>query len=218
MTPLILGLYVEGNMDKWFLPVLVQRTAQRIVDTSARYEIEVMSVQVVNDDLERKPPKYIDRVLEAARFTDGYHALILHRDADSSSCDKARKNYIAPACKKVEQAVAQGERVCNNLVPLIPIRTIEAWMLTDPEALREVIGTRASIESFGLPNHAHEVEAIGNPKARLNQLLERHKQELKPLCEALSETIRLERLAQAPAFQQFEQELTDALRKLRMAE
>jgi len=57
------------------------------------------------------------------------------------------------------------------VVPIVPIRMTEAWLLLDEEAIRMVAGRPSGVEPLGLPT-ASRVEAVADPKARLRSALE----------------------------------------------
>lgn len=218
MSVLVLGLYVEGKTDELFLPLIIERTAQQILNTRRRFDVDVLPPIVLNDQIEVKPRSYWERIVEAARFAFGYDALIIHRDADRSTRSKALQQYFHPACGHIQKARNNGQQVCDKHMPIIPVREMEAWMLTDPNALKEVLHTR--IDIVGLPEHASEVERIPDPKQRLNQIVKHinSKANLEDLYEPLARQISLERLGQVPAYQEFVKDMTTTLITLGMAQ
>src|SRR5262249_20955385 len=153
------------------------------------------------------------RVLAAARQTSGYHGLIIHLDADYPSPQRALRERFQPGYDRVRQAYEARERVCEQLIPLIPVQMIEAWMLADPEALRMEIGTKISPEALRLPVRANQVESNPDPKQTLRHVLQlsladrpqrRRRIPVNSIYEPLARQISLERLAAVPAYQQFE--------------
>ncbi len=79
MSSLSLALYCEGNTDRDFLPTIIQRTAQDILNKRARRYVEVLAVDVVAGISKQKDGQDI---LEAAMQMYGYHAMVIHKDAD----------------------------------------------------------------------------------------------------------------------------------------
>ena len=90
MSSLSLALYCEGNTDRDFLPTIIQRTAQDILDKRAKGYVEAPAVDVI-DVNKQKDGKDI---LEAATKTYGYHALVIHKDADSRTYIKKPENSV----------------------------------------------------------------------------------------------------------------------------
>jgi hypothetical protein len=221
--PLQLALYVEGNSDRHFLPILIRRTVEAILATRARYAIEVNEVAIINDDMRRKT-SHIERILEAARCSEGYYALIVHRDADAPTQARARERYFDPGHKHVQQC---SDPVCRTLIPIIPVRMIEAWMLTDPEALCAATETNVNAADLSLPAAPHQVEADKTAKTTLRLAVQkalehqrRGRRTMSPedLYPELAARIRLERLRLVPSYSQFDQDMTETLITLGMAQ
>lgn len=218
-----MGLYVEGPTDARALPVLVRRTAEHILTQRGRPDVDVLEPLVIG---QVEADDHAGRILEAARSTHGYHVLLVHADADAPTREKAYQERFLPGLNRVHEAASAAEKVCKLLIPLIPVRMTEAWMIADAEAVREVIGTDVPAADLGLPARPHEVEAVQDPKGVLAEAVRRaiasrrlrRRFSIGSLYEPVAQTVRLECLAGVPAFQQFEQELTRALVALRLAE
>lgn len=125
-----------------------------------------LALDVVTPDLRRLTPApglEVGRRLEAIfRFDDAFDLVIVHRDAESED----------PA-KRHEEAV-QGVAAIRSLMPVlpvVPIRTTEAWLLLDDQAIRRVAGRPSGTEPLGLPAAA-SVEQIPDPKQALQHALE----------------------------------------------
>lgn len=87
--------------------------------------------------------------------------LVVHRDADNAGA--------GARLKEISDAVASCGLSCE-LVPLIPIRMTEAWLLIDETAIRTVAGNPRGRADLNLPKH-HEVERLADPKAVLKRAL-----------------------------------------------
>ena len=226
MTDLVMAIYAEGRADETFLPIIVQRGAEQILAQRGRTVVDVLEPIVLNHSIDRAFPTRAERILEAARRAAGYHALVVHADADHPTRERALQERFMPGLERVCQAQQALERVCDKLVPMIPVQMTEAWMLADPEALRAVVGTRASVGDLGLPAHAREVESDPDPQRTLaeavrNALAPRPRRRrivTGDIFEPLARQINLERLGTVPAYQQFASDLTDTLIALHLAE
>jgi hypothetical protein len=215
MNTLFIAIYLEGNSDVKVLPLLVQRIAQELLNNQGWSErgwrgADVSPLLILNSSLEDEPPRLSSRLTAAAHYARHCHLLILHRDADAPTTDKAKRK-IVPACTEVERAQARGEQMCKTLVLLVPIRAMEAWLLVDAQALREILEVSLSDEKLGIPKQAHEVESC-NPKARLNKIVQDAAPgtNLNDIYEPLAEAIRLEKLKPLRGYQEFEKDLRDA--------
>lgn len=219
MSTLVLGLYAEGRTDERFLPNIIQRTAENVLARRGRTTTDVM-VFSLNHSIDRRFDRRADRILEAARRTAGYHALIVHADADHPQPDRALAERFEPGRQLVAEHSRDTKDVCRDLVPLIPVQMTEAWMLADPEAFCRVVGTPLSPDSLGLPPRPHQVESEPSPKQRIQDAIEkalahrpkrRRRLRLGELYEPLAQQIRLERLDLVPAYQDFVANLVGTL-------
>lgn len=217
MNLLVMGLYVEGPTDDRFLPVIIQRTAAQILLQYDRFEIEVLEPIVL-----KKHPDISSRdesILQAARDANGFHTLIVHSDADGPTQDEAFRYRFEPGNRLVQ---ACTENVCKDILPIIPVRMMEAWMLADIDQLREALGTKMSQQELGLHARVNKVESHHNPKAVIESIIRRTYPD-KPqywsrikgqLYADLAPMIRLSRLNNVPAYQQFVRDLTSTLKAI----
>ena len=86
---------------------------------------------------------------------------MVHRDADSAG-HVAREQETAKA--------VIGAAASAPVVPVIPVRMTEAWLLLDEAAIRRVAGNPNGRARLGLPK-PHEVESVADPKHLLRQCL-----------------------------------------------
>ncbi|OQA43490.1 MAG: hypothetical protein BWY52_01868 [Chloroflexi bacterium ADurb.Bin325] len=226
MTVLVLALYAEGHTDESFLPVVIQRTAEEILARHGRTVVDVLEPINLNHGIDRQFETREERMIEAARRASGYHALIVHADADYPTQVRALNERYLPGEERVRELREIGESLCGNLIPIIPIQMTEAWMLADPIALCNVIGVQALPQALGIPVHPHQVESDTNPKRTLHEVLERaltqrprrrRRVNLSSIYEPLARQIDLARLAGVPAYARFLSDLTTTFRVLGLA-
>ena len=167
MKMLILALYPESSTDARFLPPITQRTAERIIAQYGENVVDVLEPVIVPSQSHQHREECI---LSAACYAHGYHALIVHADADGRTPDRALSERIRPGFDLVSRT---DKEACKHLIPVIPVQMIEAWMLADHSALCEVIGTNLSPQILGLPSRSAEVERDANPKRTLNEVIQR---------------------------------------------
>lgn len=112
--------------------------------------------------LDRTPKDVRSRVSAGlALIGDGADVVVVHRDADNAGAD-ARLNEIEKAVQDAGRDFA--------LVPVIPIRMTEAWLLLDERAIRQVAGNPNGRMRLDLPT-PREVEHVADPKTRLRDCL-----------------------------------------------
>jgi Domain of unknown function (DUF4276) len=122
----------------------------------------------------------------------------------------------------VKIASSRPEEVCVDLIPIIPVRMIEAWMLADPAALCTVLNSRTAPSRLGVPTKAKLVENESDPKTKLDHVIQiayphqskDWKRFKAKLYKELGSQISLERLNEVPSYQFFVRDMTDTLRKL----
>lgn len=217
MRQLVVALFAEGRTDERFLPVVIQRTADWILRQRALTLVEVLEPETMEPDSEAG--NQAERILSVARKAAGYHALIVHADADAPTREDALAHRIEPGWQLVREAENQ---ICRALLPIIPVRMTEAWMMADVEAFRQVVGTDLPADQLGFPNQPHEVESIQDPKQELGVALNqvftgqrrRRKVNLGQYYEPLARRIRMEVLERVPAFRAFADDLTELLQRL----
>lgn len=220
MTTLVTALYAEGRTDERFLPVLLQRSMTDWLARHANRIVDVLEPVVVNCNDEGSRA---DRILAVAQQVSGYHLLFVHADADNSTSQRAYNERIAPGLALVTSALSSGLSVCTELVPIIPVQKVEAWLLADAASLCKVIGTSLSPAALSIPLRADEIEGIVDPKQRLQDVMRtayssrpRRRRVVKPgeLYEPLANQVSLAALARLPAYQHYLRDLDAALRRL----
>ncbi|MEH1011649.1 hypothetical protein V6U90_00755 [Micromonospora sp. CPCC 206060] len=110
-----------------------------------------------------KVPKDVrSRVAAGLKLIGGpVDLIVVHRDADNAG-HHARQQEIRTAVTAVDGSAA--------LVPVVPVRMTEAWLLLDETAIRQVAGNPRGRTRLTLPK-IHEVEAVADPKDLLRDCL-----------------------------------------------
>lgn len=138
----------EGNSDRALLPLLlwVLREATP-VDTSVEWV-----------DTSRLPParSLADKVAQL-RKVQPCELLFVHRDSDKQR----------PEWRYREVTEAAGDQLH---VAVVPVRTMEAWLLPHEAAIRAAAGRVSGKDALGLPNPAR-IEDIADPKRVLRDAL-----------------------------------------------
>jgi len=213
VSTLSLALYCEGNTDKHFLPKIIERTAEKIILSTARNYVDILPVTI--KDVEKQEQG--KDILQAAVQAYGYDVLIVHKDADNRTYEETKGFCIEPGCRLVQKS---NEDVCKKLVPIIPVREVEARMIADREILRDLLEIKERLQNLHLPKRAILVESDPDPKATLNRVIakaeseRRRKIERKEFYEALALEVRLERLELVPAYRKFFDALSETFREL----
>jgi hypothetical protein len=112
--------------------------------------------------LERTPKDVRSRVSTGLTLLESSaDVVVVHRDADNVGAD-VRLREIERAMLEVGREFA--------LVPVIPVRMTEAWLLLDEQAIRQVAGNPNGRVKLALPT-LREVERVADPKTHLRDCL-----------------------------------------------
>jgi hypothetical protein len=217
MRQLVIALYVEGPTDERFLPPLVRRTAE---DLLAGRGIDILDPVIIDDEIHALSTLE-EQIVRAAQKAKGFYLLIVHQDADAPTRDQALDERIDPSLRNIVQ---HPEDCQQHIVPLIPVRMIESWMLVDSEAFCAVLPGCHAPENLGFPNSPNQVESIPEPKTFLHHSIERglahrprrqrQRFSFSRVQSRLGESIRLSTLQRVPSYQIFREEFSDVLREL----
>lgn len=222
MRSLELALYCEGPTDQLFLSIIIQRSSRKILEQYKQGSINISRVETIK--INKTGLRRDECVFQAASKAAKYHVLIVHADADHPTREKALLERFQPGYRLVQQA---EEKICKNLLPIIPVRMTEAWMLADHEAMQDVLETALRVQELGLPSKARQVESDPDPKHTLRQIMQRacaersrrHRAvDLRSLYAPLARRINLERLGNVPSYKQFVKDLTETLKILNLVE
>ncbi|MFC8847609.1 MULTISPECIES: hypothetical protein [unclassified Micromonospora] len=149
------GLFVaEGTSD--------QPLAELVESLFCERGIELSLSQPAFERLTGVGKDVKSRVRAGLELTHGpVDLIVVHRDADSAG--------YAARLREIKTAVAQVSPEAA-LVPIIPVRMTEAWLLLDEAAIRKVAENPTGRARLGLPK-IHEVESVANPKMLLHDYI-----------------------------------------------
>lgn len=99
----------------------------------------------------------LEKRLEKAHISYEPNIIVCHRDAENFTlADRTSEISNAHSIANIPIAV----------VPAIPIRMIESWLLTDENAIRCAADNRNGKTELNLPHH-NKIESLKNPKESL---------------------------------------------------
>lgn len=220
MKKIGLALYCEGNSDEYFLPILLQRTSRHIIMEGGGSDINIPPIKRIEVPKSGQGNDILTAAVRAG--TEGYDILFVHKDADDAGPEKVRKNHIEPGLRKVHETT---KKVCKNMVPVIPIRETEAWMLADIKILQDILDINTDAKELGLPTRPVLVEKIADPKHVLQETIRkslerksrrRRKINIETLYTRLAQEVRLDFLKQVPAYKTFTGELMQTFKSLNL--
>ncbi len=149
-------------------------------------------------------------VIAEVRLIHDPQLIIVHRDAERGTAD-ARRREIPDV---------------DGVLPIIPVRMTEAWLLIDEQAIRTAVSRPRGSESLDLPRPS-ALERRPDPKADLEQALyraagspsgrskKRLEQQLPSLKRRVAEAVSsFAPLLELPAFQAWQRDLSAALGRI----
>jgi hypothetical protein len=158
----------------------------------------------------------IDVSIEANKI--GINVLCVHIDADNRSQDDVFEFFIAPA---LDEIGSLDENICcRNIVPIIPVRMTEAWLLADKELLKNEIGT--SLSDIDLEIN-REAELVADPKTIIEKALiiaqsrisnRRNRITISDLYQPIGQKLTIEKLQALSAFNRFSNQVAISLKAL----
>jgi len=209
------AFYGEGKREYLFLQPLLERAISNLLPT--------IDVQALNLDWVKVGGlSQVEKMQVIAAEASGAVLLIFHLDSDFPSFERSFEERFRPGYEQLRnEAQHFPEKYNLNIVPVIPIRMIDAWLLVDFNAFQRTIGTDYSAKELNFPIKPQDVEGIADPKAIFEQAVKtcsrRRKKSIWPeeLWPRLAALIDLRRLAQVSAYVKFSNHLTDTLHLLK---
>jgi hypothetical protein len=161
MPQLLITLLGEGPTDDALLPIIEWALENPILGLLP--DVELLSRFVGPD---QTPGAYglVGRIVESTRDLP-CHLLFIQHDADGPA--------PGPWSEAIKEAVREARQLANDLpptVPVVPVREMEAWLLTEEMAIREAAGNPRGTDELHLPR-IHEIESCLDPKAALRDAL-----------------------------------------------
>lgn len=201
------GLFAEGSSDYDFLLRLLNRLIESIAAALYPGVCEMADTIGIDAPPHLQKGKRADRIAAACVEYEGlFDLLVIHADGDTDP-QAARRDRIEPGIAALRAANREQPIVA---VPCIPVREIEAWMLTDAVVFRERLGSKVALELPGDP------ERESDPKVTLQQILKNGgaRRLQGSIYAFFGERVALKTLRSLPAFRTFEAELTAAIREV----
>jgi Domain of unknown function (DUF4276) len=219
MIQIFAGLLAEGTTDVRFLKPIVEKTLIKVAFTcKGQIEIELL---LLDKD---KSLNFIQEVLQASKKgveTFGMTILCVHTDADATNSENVYQYKINPA--QIELAKQSDTYYCKNLVAIVPIQETESWMLADKELLKSEIGTAKTDTEL---NIHRQPESVANPKEIIEQAIliarsevtkrRRNHLSIFDLYQPIGQSMDLEKLATLSSYQDFQENIREAFRKMNL--
>lgn len=217
ITQLIIGFTAEGTTDCRFLESIIQRTFEEVA-FDCDGQIDVLPVQFIRKGTGR----FEDCMVECAKKASnrGVMVFCIHTDADDRSDEVAFKNRVLPAFEKIYQS--PEDETCQNLIAIVPVQMIEAWMLADVELIKGELNTTKSDKELGIERNP---ESYADPKMIFKDVIRiafedyaqrRKRPEISEFYQLIGQKIALTSLEKLPSYIKFKNYVIEMFRKLNL--
>lgn len=159
----------EGSTDNRFLENIIKRTIVDIVFNECSMDLEVEDIIILTTSkIGKKFDEYfVDAVRDA--LNSGAYLLIVHTDSDKDNYEERIAHKFVPAIETLRNSEDSDIRDYEqNIVPIIPIRMIEAWMLANKSIFKEEVGTTLLDSDLDITG---DPERMSDPKQKINNAL-----------------------------------------------
>lgn len=218
MIQLVIGLHTEGPTDVRFLTDVIKRTFDDVAFECPN-DIEILDIQCI----EVAKNDFVPMIMDASRkgIDDfGISILCVHRDADNKDIDDVMLYSFSPLLKALKDK--DDTKYCKEIIPVIPIRMIEAWMLADTQLFKKFIDAqKMHDQELGIEKNP---ETYADPKVVIEEAIRRASAGrskrrrdmigIAELYEQIGKNVQLDSLRRLPSFCSFEEQVRAAFRRL----
>lgn len=214
------GFTTEGTTDVRFLEKIIERSFEEIAyECQGDVEPVVWPLVVAKKNLSFR--EYTLKAAQQGVDEIGMMVLCIHSDADDVTNQNVLVNKIVPARDLIN--TQDDNSTCKILVPVIPVRMMEAWMLADTDLLKKEIGTSKTDNELKINKSP---ETIADPKATIEEAIriarlektKRKRKELKigDLYLPIGQKVSIDKLAKLQSYKQFQDDIRQAYRELHL--
>jgi hypothetical protein len=164
MNQLAYTVLADGPTDRSLIPIIEWLLVQSLPNCEFRSDFTVgpgNSSRARDDKTSRTSP--LAKSIAYAWTTYPCRLLFVHRDAENQGFEK-RSQEIDDARRQ------SGDP--GHIIPVIPVRMTEAWLLFDERAIRAAAGNPNGKVPLDLPR-LRSLESLPDPKSVLNDILKK---------------------------------------------
>ncbi len=206
----------EGCTDNEFLIPIIKRTVDDLVFERGVGDIDVDEIRLLK--VKKTGKSFAEYVVDAAEeaLGNGSQLMIVHSDSDRDTYEQRYEHKFLPAYEALNNSDDDEVKAFEKkLIPIIPIRMIEAWMLADHDLLKENIGTQLSDADLGIsgaPESIADPEAIRTAQANQTYKRKTKVSSISELYGYIANQMDINKLKHLSAYNRFVGELERGLR------
>jgi hypothetical protein len=200
------GLYAEGPSDYRFLLPVITRLLHEVAPRALPSLPEIADTEGIDAPRTAAPNNRAERIAAAVHDYWGTCTIfVVHGDANG--------DHVRALAERVQPWIdlALQQHPDAAIVPCVPVRAVEAWMLGDPEVFKKLLGGSRE------PNLPPTPETLADPKAIVNAILTDLGANLRALRDFqafFGANVDFRPLRRQPSFRDFEQALGEAVARL----
>jgi hypothetical protein len=181
--PLTPGLLAEGPTDELFLGTVIFRQLREVAIAATHHAVDVDRTAIGGCRTTKDLHRVVTAVLDLAVDCD-----VIYVHNDHNERDKAEH--------VVRELATRGLDI--PVLPLVPVRETEAWLVADRSAWAALPGSRPEV----LPANPRDVEKLPDPKILLAEVAPQRRSRARHgyYFDFIGENVDLEVLAQLPAY------------------
>lgn len=213
---LFIGLISEGSTDTRFLFSVVERTIEQIIFQFGG------ATEIYIEELKKDMGKpFVNQIIDASiiyQKENFINILLVHNDADDKDDSAVLKNKYFPLLQNIQ---SNNNIICKEIVSIIPVYMIEAWMLADTDLFLHEISSSKNKTELGIGGNP---ESLTNPKNKIKEALQiinqqkpkkrRKDLQINDLYQIIGQKIEIEKLMKLNSFAKFYHQISNSLLKL----
>lgn len=215
MTYVSWATFHEGPSDAFYLDVLLPRLMEDIVRREGIRHSDIPLAPAVK--LGERNREVSSVAAEACEAKDAFEILFVHADTGGRALAEGLASRADAYCQEIYSLCSFPPSRC---ITVTPRHETEAWILADPQAVKDALGFTGDHRRIGLPDNAHEAERISDPKAALRGALEtiagrrRRGHRVEQIFPAIAQRQNFDALRRSTSFAAFEAKLKVSLSDL----
>ena len=213
---LYLAFSGEGKTDNRFVPNIINRLI-------SEYMFQNNITAEFSWNIIRRTGSSKNNILDLCKRENGFTLVFFHRDSGNDTWEDTFNNHLSSALEIINND--RKERYLRLIVPVIPVKETEAWMLYDKKLLIDKIGVNLTEQELQLDYKISNIENVSNPKERIENAIEIYKLKLpvkrrkysvsiSDLYDEIALEIELEKLNSSPSFSALKMSLQEKLDKI----
>lgn len=195
----------EGSTDASYFDILLPRVLNDILLQHGSRPVGVADFPAVR--LGERGREIAKIATEICENRDAFALLFIHADMGGREQEKTALERALSHANAANELC--GFQIEENAQAILPKKEMEAWALTDGDAICNALGFTGDRSSLNLPIQPVHAESVPDPKAAMLHILKSVKRKVRPsdparLLASIAQIQSLDRLRLCPSYTEFE--------------